>query len=76
MAQHRKPARPAVRLALAASTLVAGSLGGLFVVTGVGHADPITCPNGQTSEKVDGQFACVNGGGNTSNADETRNPND
>jgi uncharacterized membrane protein len=39
-------------------------------------ADPITCPPGQHSEKVNGVWKCVNNGGNTSNAAETKNPND
>jgi hypothetical protein len=56
--------------------LVAACLGLGAAVAGTAAADPITCPPSQVSEKVDGQFQCVNGGGNTSNADETRNPND
>jgi hypothetical protein len=39
------------------------------------HADPITCPAGQTSTKTATGWDCVNNGGNTSNAEDPRNPN-
>ena len=48
---------------------------GLAAGVGVANADPITCPPGQTSAKVDNVFVCVNNGGNTSNAADPRNPN-
>jgi hypothetical protein len=39
-------------------------------------ADPITCPAGQTSVQTGpSTWDCVNGGGNTSNAEDPRNPN-
>ncbi len=60
--------------------VIAGLVAGLAVagagLAATASADPITCPNGQASEKVAGEWSCVNGGGNTSNADETRNPTD
>lgn len=55
---------------LTASLLAVGAA----VTAATAAADPITCPAGQTSQKVDNQWVCVNGGGNTSNADETKNP--
>ena len=61
------------RIAVVCSTATAALLIGANAH--LAFADPITCPNGQVSEKVDGQFQCVNGGGNTSNADDPRNPN-
>ena len=57
---------------LTAALLAGAALFGISAAS----ADPITCPNGQVSEKVDGGWACVNGGGNTSNADRTKNPTD
>lgn len=48
---------------------------GLAASAGVATADPITCPPGQTSQKVDNVFVCVNNGGNTSNAADPKNPN-
>jgi len=39
-------------------------------------AAPITCPPPQVAEKTDNGWACVNNGGNTSGAAETKNPND
>jgi hypothetical protein len=39
-------------------------------------ADPITCPNGQHSEKVNGVWKCVNNGDSGDpNTEETKNPN-
>lgn len=39
-------------------------------------ADPITCPSGQVSaQTAPGVWDCVNNGGNTSNAEDPRNPN-
>jgi hypothetical protein len=38
-------------------------------------AAPITCPGGQTATKVAGGWDCVNNGGNTSNAEDPKNPN-
>jgi hypothetical protein len=39
------------------------------------NAAPITCPGGQTATKVAGGWDCVNNGGNTSNAEDPKNPN-
>ena len=38
-------------------------------------AAPIDCPGGQTATKVDGGWDCENRGGNTSNAEDPKNPN-
>ncbi|NUT37393.1 MAG: hypothetical protein HOV79_30470 [Hamadaea sp.] len=38
-------------------------------------AAPITCPGGQTVTKTSGGWDCVNNGGNTSNAENPKNPN-
>jgi hypothetical protein len=60
------------RLALAA--IIAGSMAlGLASRT---DAAPITCPSPQVATKVVGGWECVNHGGNTSGAAETKNPND
>jgi hypothetical protein len=56
-------------VAVATAALLTASVAPAF-------ADPIECPPGQHSEKVNGEWTCVNNGGNTSNADETKNPND
>ncbi len=39
------------------------------------NAAPIDCPNGQTATKLSGGWDCVNNGGNTSNAEDPKNPN-
>ncbi len=39
------------------------------------NAAPITCPDDQTATKVSGGWDCVNNGGNTSNAEDPKNPN-
>lgn len=38
-------------------------------------AAPITCPGGQTATKTADGWDCVNKGGNTSNAEDPKNPN-
>ncbi|HEX6237692.1 MAG TPA: hypothetical protein VFZ68_10890 [Acidimicrobiales bacterium] len=43
--------------------------------SGAASAAPIDCPGGQTATKVDGGWDCVNRGGNTSNAEDPKNPN-
>lgn len=45
------------------------------VSTSTASAAPIDCPNGQTATKVAGGWDCVNRGGNTSNAEDPKNPN-
>ena len=50
-------------------------VGGALLVAPPANADPITCPGNQTSERVDGQWTCVNPAGNTSNSENPRNPN-
>ena len=48
----------------------------LLVTTMTASADPITCPNGQHSEKVNGVWLCVNGGGaGDPHTEDPRNPN-
>ena len=51
-----------------------------FLTLGIASAStasaaPIDCPGGQTATKVDGGWDCVNKGGNTSNAENPKNPN-
>ncbi|WP_020524956.1 hypothetical protein [Catelliglobosispora koreensis] len=38
-------------------------------------AAPITCPGGQTATKTSSGWDCVNKGGNSSNAEDPKNPN-
>ena len=47
---------------------------GLVDATAVA-ASPINCPGGQTATKTAGGWDCVNNGGNTSNAEDPKNPN-
>jgi hypothetical protein len=60
-------------LALAASALMFLALG--VVGSTTASAAPIECPGNQTAERVDGSWQCVNPGGNTSNAEDPKNPN-
>jgi hypothetical protein len=39
------------------------------------QAAPINCPGGQTATKTASGWDCVNKGGNTSNAEDPKNPN-
>ena len=51
---------------------------GFVAALGVGPAAlaaPIDCPGGQTAAKTAGGWDCVNKGGNTSNAEDPKNPN-
>ena len=50
-------------------------LGLMFTGTGIGQAAPIDCPGGQTATKTATGWDCVNNGGNTSNAENPKNPN-
>jgi hypothetical protein len=50
-------------------------VGATLVVAPAANADPFTCPGNQTSQKVDGQWTCVNSAGNTNNSEDPRNPN-
>jgi hypothetical protein len=48
----------------------------LFGTAGVASADPITCPPGQHSDKIDGVWQCVNNGGSGDpQTEDPRNPN-
>jgi hypothetical protein len=48
---------------------VVSMVGGLlFAYVPATYAAPVSCPNGQTAQKVDGGWACVNGGNNTTGA--------
>jgi hypothetical protein len=38
-------------------------------------AAPINCPGGQVATKTASGWDCVNNGGNTSNAEDPKNPN-
>ncbi len=60
-------------LALAASVLAFLALG--VVGSTTASAAPIECPGSQTATKVDGGWGCMNNGGNTSNAEDPKNPN-
>lgn len=48
-----------------------------FVGVGAGEASaaPIECPGGQVATKTADGWDCVNNGGNTSNAEDPKNPN-
>jgi hypothetical protein len=46
-----------------------------LVNSGTASAAPITCPGGQTATKTASGWDCVNNGGNTSNAENPKNPN-
>lgn len=39
------------------------------------QAAPIDCPGGQVATKTASGWDCVNNGGNTSNAEDPKNPN-
>ena len=58
-----------------ATLAVSAVLGLLPRGTGVAQAAPIDSPGGQTAAKVAGGWDCVNKGGNTSNAEDPKNPN-
>ncbi|WP_454859051.1 hypothetical protein [Promicromonospora soli] len=60
-------------LAFAAAVLTFLALGAVGATTA--SAAPIDCPGGQTVTKVAGGWDCVNNGGNTSNAEDPKNPN-
>jgi hypothetical protein len=60
-------------LALTASVLTFLALGAVGATTA--SAAPIDCPGGQTATKLAGGWDCVNNGGNTSNAEDPKNPN-
>lgn len=57
-------------LLLAALFAVLASVG-----VGTASAAPIECPGGQTATKVATGWDCVNNGGNSSNAEDPKNPN-
>ncbi|MGH8869743.1 MAG: hypothetical protein ACRDYU_17340 [Actinomycetes bacterium] len=61
-----------IRGILVVAALVAG---GLFATAVPSSAAPITCPDGQTATKLASGWDCVNNGGNTSNAEDPKNPN-
>jgi len=57
-----------------ASLVASATLGLLLSGTGIASAAPIDCPGGQVATKVAGGWDCMNRGGNTSNADDPKNP--
>lgn len=53
-----------------------GAIGVLGAISAVpANAAPIDCPGGQTATKTASGWDCVNKGGNTSNAENPKNPN-
>lgn len=65
--------RRLIALTIASAAFLAALAAGLS--GGVSSSAPIDCPNGQVATKVDGGWDCVNRGGNTSNAEDPKNPN-
>ena len=58
------------------SLLIAALMLALTMSLGsVAFAAPIDCPGGQTATKTATGWDCVNKGGNTSNAEDPKNPN-
>jgi hypothetical protein len=60
-------------VALAASVLAFLALGIASATTA--SSAPITCPGGQSVVKTADGWECENNGGNTSNAENPKNPN-
>lgn len=61
---------------LLSSIAVSGLLFTALAVTApAATAAPITCPGGQTAEKVNGGWDCVNKPGNPTGAENPKNPN-
>ena len=60
-------------IAAAVAVGLAGTL--TLGLTGTAGAAPIDCPGGQTATKTSSGWDCVNRGGNTSNAEDPKNPN-
>lgn len=57
------------------TVLAAAVVGATLLPLGISSAAPIDCPNGQTATKTSSGWDCVNNGGNTSNAEDPKNPN-
>jgi hypothetical protein len=57
-----------------AAILAFAAAGAMLLPTAVASAAPIDCPGGQTATH-NGGWNCVNNGGNTSNAEDPKNPN-
>lgn len=76
MAAHRlDPFAGRRRLGIAGG-LLAALLAALAASTGAAaSAAPIECPGGQVATKTATGWDCVNNGGNTSNAEDPKNPN-
>lgn len=62
------------RLVTGTAALALGAGLGLISVPAA-DAAPISCPAGQTATKTASGWDCVNNGGNTSNAEDPKNPN-
>jgi hypothetical protein len=60
-------------LGIVAALMAALTLGVLSASTA--SAAPIDCPGGQTATKTASGWDCVNNAGNTSNAEDPKNPN-
>jgi hypothetical protein len=63
------------RRAIAVLFAAGMTVGGVLATAGVASADPISCPGKQISVKTSAGWECQNPGGNTSNAEDTNNPN-
>jgi hypothetical protein len=58
-----------------AAVLVVIAFATLLLSANQASAAPIDCPGGQTATKTASGWDCVNNGGNTSNAENPKNPN-
>jgi hypothetical protein len=64
-----------LRRILALATALIAAFAMSVIGSGSVSAAPIDCPNGQTATKTASGWDCVNKGGNTSNAEDPKNPN-
>lgn len=64
-----------MRRKIIAIVTVPFALGLTIVAAPSASAAPISCPDGQSVTKTSSGWDCVNNGGNTSNAEDPKNPN-
>lgn len=57
------------------AVVAAAVAGAVLLPAAPAFAPPINCPGSQTATKTAGGWDCVNNGGNTSNAEDPKNPN-